>query len=61
VPVITVQCRPHTEAERQVLVSGITAAVCEAYSVDPDQVQVFVFEADDGHWARGGRLGGTRG
>jgi 4-oxalocrotonate tautomerase len=57
-PVVTVLCRPHSLPERQALVAGITAAVVGAYSVEPGCVQVFVVEADDEHWARGGQLGG---
>lgn len=59
-PVVTVQCRPHSAEERRALVQGITAAVVDAYSVEPALVQVFVLEADDGHWGRGGVLAGTQ-
>ncbi|MGI8311747.1 tautomerase family protein [Saccharopolyspora hattusasensis] len=59
-PIVTVHSRPHTLAERTDLVARVTEAVVTAYGVSPDAVQVFLVEADDEHWARGGRLGGLK-
>ncbi len=55
-PIVTVQQSPRDLEARRRLVAGITQAFVDAYGVRPEQVQVFIHEVDDEHWARGGTL-----
>jgi 4-oxalocrotonate tautomerase len=55
-PIVTVQQSPRDVAQKRQLVEGITRAFVEAYSVTPDQVQVYIEEVDDSNWAKGGTL-----
>ena len=55
-PIVTVQQSPRgIEASRR-LVAGITQAFVDAYDLRPEQVQVFLHDFDDEHWAKGGTL-----
>lgn len=55
-PIVTVQQSPRDLEPKRRLVAGITQAFVDAYGLRPEQVQVFIHEVDDQHWAKGGRL-----
>ena len=60
-PIVTVQQSPRDVEARRRLVAGITQAFVDAYGMREDQVQVFIAEYDDEHWAKAGRLAADSG
>jgi len=61
VPIVTVQQSPRDIDAKRRLVAGITQAFVDAYGVRGEQVQVFIAEFDDAHWAKAGTLAVDRG
>ncbi len=59
-PIVTVQQSPRGVEAKRRLVAGITRAFVDAYEIRPEQVQVFVHEFDDEHWAKAGKLAADR-
>ena len=59
-PIVTVQQSPRNPEAKRRLVAGITEAFVDAYGVGPEQVQVFISEFDDEHWAKAGKLAADR-
>ncbi len=59
-PIVTVQQSPRGIEAKRRLVAGITRAFVDAYEIRPEQVQVFLHEFDDEHWARAGQLAADR-
>ncbi|MET1154700.1 tautomerase family protein [Arthrobacter sp.] len=57
-PIITVQCRPKSVEQRRQLSKDLTEVVARVFDVPLDAVQVFINEADDTHWAKGGVMAG---
>ena len=55
-PIVTVQQSPRDVDAKRRLVTGITEAFVDAYGVRAEQVQVFIAEFDDEHWAKAGTL-----
>jgi 4-oxalocrotonate tautomerase len=52
-PIVTIQCRPKTPAQREAVSTAVITAVVDAFDVAPETVQVFIDEYDDSHWHRG--------
>ncbi len=59
-PIVTVQQSPRGIEEKRRLAAGITRAFVDAYGIRPEQVQVFLQEFDDEHWAKAGKLAADR-
>ncbi len=59
-PIVTVQQSPRGVEAKRRLVAGITRAFVDAYEIRPEQVQVFLHEFDDEHWAKAGQLAADR-
>ena len=55
-PIVTVQQSPRDVDDKRRLVAGITQAFVDAYGVRGEQVQVFIAEFDEEHWAKAGTL-----
>ena len=55
-PIVTVQQSPRDVEAKRRLVAGITQAFVDAYGVRAEQVQVFIAEFDNEHWAKAGVL-----
>jgi 4-oxalocrotonate tautomerase len=53
-PIVTIQCRPKTVEQRRQLSKELTEVVVRVFEVPADAVQIFINEADDTHWAKGG-------
>jgi 4-oxalocrotonate tautomerase len=56
VPIVTVQQSPRDVDAKRRLVAGLTQAFVDAYGVRAEQVQIFIAEFDDEHWAKAGAL-----
>jgi len=59
--IVTRQSRNRLRTVKRRLVAGITQAFVDAYGVRGEQVQVFIAEFDDEHWAKAGTLAVDRG
>jgi 4-oxalocrotonate tautomerase len=55
-PIVTIQQSPRDIERRRRLVASITQAFVDAYEVLPENVEVFIYEVDGEHLARGGQL-----
>ena len=50
-----------TAEQKRRLVQGITAAVCDAYEVEPETVAIYLHDMDKGDTAHAGVLGSDTG
>jgi 4-oxalocrotonate tautomerase len=55
-PIVTVQQSPRDIEMKRRLVAGITQAFVDAYSVEPEHVQVFIHEVAHENWSKAGKL-----
>jgi 4-oxalocrotonate tautomerase len=55
VPIVIVEQSPRTINEKRKLAAGITEAFMAAYSVAPEQVQVFIHESQPRELGEGGQ------